>query len=88
MWFINETAYYRKKSRSYFARESSSIIEAPGAQVSEGLSSSVFEIQTVANIPADKSGHKVCQFLVIIICVCCLGYNYGEGQFHVGYGLG
>ena len=34
-------------------------IEAPQAQVSEGLSSSVFEIVSLANIPADKSGHKV-----------------------------
>ena len=34
-------------------------IEAPQAQVSEGLSSSVFEITSPANIPADKSGHKV-----------------------------
>lgn len=35
-----------------------SAIEAPQAQVSEGLSSSVFEIVSPANIPADKSGHK------------------------------
>ncbi len=34
-------------------------IEAPLAQVSEGLSSSVFDISVPANIPADKSGHKV-----------------------------
>lgn len=33
-------------------------LEAPLAQVSEGLSSSVFEIASPANIPADKSGHK------------------------------
>jgi hypothetical protein len=55
------TAYRRKAARSSFGYggESSREIEAPLAQVSEGLSSSVFEIISPANIPADKSGHKV-----------------------------
>lgn len=51
--------YSRKKVRSSYTKESSAPIKAPEAQVSEGLSSSVFEITTLANIPADQSGHKV-----------------------------
>ena len=50
----------RKKTRySYGYGEGSKQIEAAQAQVSEGLSSSVFEITTPASIPADNSGHKV-----------------------------
>ena len=50
----------KKTRRSYgFGEGSSEYLEAPQAQVSEGLSSSVFDILSPANIPADKSGHKV-----------------------------
>ncbi len=51
----------RKKSRhsGYGFGEESSVIEAPQAKVSEGLISSVFEISTPTNVPADNSGHKV-----------------------------
>ena len=50
----------RKKARhSYGFGEGSKQIEAAQAQVTEGLSSSVFEISNPPNIPADKSGHKV-----------------------------
>lgn len=55
--------FCRKKSRySYGYGEEAKQIEAAQAQVSEGLSSSVFEITTPANIPADNSGHKVGTF--------------------------
>lgn len=52
---------YRKKARrSYgFGEGESMQIEAESAQVTEGLSSSVFEIGKPPNIPADKSAHKV-----------------------------
>ena len=52
---------HRKKSRYSglgYGEEEAQIV-APQAQVSEGLSSSVFEITTPASIPADNSGHKV-----------------------------
>ena len=51
---------FRKKARhSYGFGEEAKTIEAPQAQVSEGLSSSLFDISTPATIPADNSGHKV-----------------------------
>ena len=50
----------RKKARqSYGFGEEAKQIEMAQAQVSEGLSSSVFKITTPASIPADNSGHKV-----------------------------
>lgn len=51
---------FKKKARhSYGFGEEAKAIEAPEAQVSEGLSSSVFEIATIATVPSDNSGHKV-----------------------------
>lgn len=35
-------------------------LKKPQAEVKEGLSSSVFEIETRATIPSDSSQHKVC----------------------------
>ena len=49
----------RRKSKAYGFGEESSSIEAAQAKVSEGLISSVFEISTPTNVPADNSGHKV-----------------------------
>ena len=54
---------FKKKARhSYGFGEESKTIEAPEAQVSEGLSSSVFEISTIATVPSDNSGHKVSSY--------------------------
>lgn len=52
----------RKKARSSYGYggEVAKEITVAQAQVSEGLSSSVFEIKTPASVPADNSGHKVC----------------------------
>ena len=38
-------------------------VAVPQAQVSEGLSSSVFEITALATIPSDNSTHKVINYI-------------------------
>ena len=54
-----KSSSFRKTRHSYGFGEEAMTIEAPQAQVSEGLSSSLFDISTPATIPADNSGHKV-----------------------------
>ncbi len=43
-------------------------VHVPQAQVTEGLSSSVFEVTALATIPSDSSAHKVIIILYIHVC--------------------
>ena len=58
-----QSSFMRKerhaKGRAYGFGEVAQQIESAQARVSEGLSSSVFEISALATIPCDNSGHKV-----------------------------
>lgn len=76
------TSSIKAKSRqSYGFGEESRTIEAAQAQVSEGLSSSVFDIATLATIPSDNTGHKV-QAVLTVTVVVCFHYIFFPNTFH------
>ena len=74
----------KKTRQSYGYGEGSKEIVAAQAQVSEGLSSSVFEISVPANIPADSSGHKVSSVSILpLLCRHGIVIEDGNTVYHL-----